>query len=154
MSVCVVTWVQVCISELSLWLLLSISPRECDDSGGNISPYSKWHRLNQEVEKTTTTNKLDKYPRSCGSDASGPSETSFGAFVDLTEGKKSHSWWVLVKISPEGERHIGFIMRSLSYERSFLTAGCAGWRYYVVVNAALGLNVESHNLIRQSKDNV
>lgn len=165
MSVFVAPWVQVCSNVNALNFIcdrcsLSISPRgtECDDSGGNIFPYSKWHRLNQEVEKTTTTNKLDKHPRFCGSDASGRSGTSFGAFVDRTESKKNHSWWVLVKISAEGERHIGFIMRSaldsLSYERSFLTAGSAGLRYYVVVAAVLGLNVESHNLIRQSKDNV
>lgn len=43
-----------------LWL---INKRHCarrDDSGGLFSRYSKWHRLNQEVEKTTKKNKLDK----------------------------------------------------------------------------------------------
>lgn len=32
--------------------------------------YSKWHRLNQEVEKTTKKNKLDKIPYFCYFDAS------------------------------------------------------------------------------------
>lgn len=36
-------------------------PCSRDDSDGNFFfPYSKWHRLNQEVEKTTQKNKLDK----------------------------------------------------------------------------------------------
>lgn len=41
-----------------------------DVSGGNIFRYSKWHRLNQEVGKTTKKNKLDKNPCFCYFDAS------------------------------------------------------------------------------------
>lgn len=33
-----------------------------DESAGYVFRYSKWHRLNQEVEKTRKKNKLDKIP--------------------------------------------------------------------------------------------
>ncbi|KAG7513590.1 hypothetical protein JOB18_012026 [Solea senegalensis] len=46
--------------------------------------YSKWQRLNQEVEKTTKKNKLDKIPKNRLFDASPRSKTArvVGAWVE------------------------------------------------------------------------
>lgn len=53
----------VCANTTMLKYLWLINKRHCarrDDSDGLFSRYSKWHPLNQEVEKTTKKNKLDK----------------------------------------------------------------------------------------------
>lgn len=49
--------------------------------------YSKWHRLNQEVEKTTKKNKLDKTPYFCYFDASLRLKSA-GVLVVWIENKK------------------------------------------------------------------
>lgn len=77
-----------------LFLLLS-SPSSCkpsgearDDSGGNIfSRYSKWHRLNQEVKKTTKKNKLDKIHLLCHFEADLGSAATRSLGVWIGRGK-------------------------------------------------------------------
>lgn len=108
----------LCISRMKPQLLgcflLPCSPSSCkpsgdarDDSGANIFPrYSKWHRLNQEVKKTTKKNKLDKFHHLCHFEADlGSAAThSWGVWIGREkhiDGKpKSKKLW-------KGERHIG-----------------------------------------------
>jgi len=55
--------------------------------------YSKWHRLNQEVEKTTQENKLDKTPNFGCFDASPGSKSARGPVVRIENKKHVEGEW-------------------------------------------------------------
>lgn len=72
----------------------------------HFSRYSKWHRLNQEVKKTTKKNKLDKFHHLCHfeADLGSAATRSRGVWIGRAkhiDGKpKSKELW-------KEERHIG-----------------------------------------------
>lgn len=72
----------------------------------HFSRYSKWHRLNQEVKKTTKKNKLDKIHHLCHFEADLGSAATRSLGVWIGRGKHIYGKPKSMKLW-KGKRHIG-----------------------------------------------